>query len=175
VLGLEGIIAKRKGSIYEPGRRSGAWLKYKIYRSQFVIGGYTTGGPPFDALIVGVYEGARLNFVAKVRNGFVPRVRREVFDAMRDLETETCPFANLPEKKRTMWALTADEMKECRWVKPQLVAHNKESLVLIRSVKRGLILHFLFFKNEIRDFDAIAKGEGIKLPGEQQKSSVPRP
>jgi bifunctional non-homologous end joining protein LigD len=31
-LGLEGIIAKRKGSIYEPGRRSGAWLKYKIYR-----------------------------------------------------------------------------------------------------------------------------------------------
>jgi non-homologous end joining protein Ku len=38
---------------------------------------------------------------------------------------------------------------------------------LIRSVKRGLVLHFLFFKNEIRDFDAIAKGEGVKLPGEQ--------
>jgi len=38
---------------------------------------------------------------------------------------------------------------------------------LIRSVKRGLILHFLFFKNEIRDFDAIAKGEDIKLPSEQ--------
>ena len=34
-------------------------------------------------------------------------------------------------------------------------------------MKRGLILHFLFFKNEIRDFDAIAKGEDIKLPGEQ--------
>ena len=49
----------------------------------------------------------------------------------------------------------------------QTVFHNKESLVLIRSVKRGLILHFLFFKNEIRDFDAIAKGEGIKLPSEQ--------
>jgi len=45
--------------------------------------------------------------------------------------------------------------------------HNKESLVLIRSVKRGLILHFLFFKDEIRDFDAIAKGEDIKLPSEQ--------
>jgi bifunctional non-homologous end joining protein LigD len=52
-LGLEGIIAKRKGSLYEPGRRSGAWLKHKIYRSQeFVIGGYTPGNP-FDALIVG--------------------------------------------------------------------------------------------------------------------------
>ena len=38
---------------------------------------------------------------------------------------------------------------------------------MIRSVKRGLILHFLFFKDEIRDFDAIAKGEDIKLPSEQ--------
>jgi ATP dependent DNA ligase-like protein len=33
-----------------------------------------------------------------------------------------CPFTNLPEKRRTMWALTADEMKECRWLKPKLVA-----------------------------------------------------
>ena len=49
----------------------------------------------------------------------------------------------------------------------QTVFHNKESLVLIRSVKSGLVLHFLFFKNEIRDFDAIVKGEDIKLPGEQ--------
>jgi hypothetical protein len=54
----------------------------------------------------------------------------------------------------------------------QTVFHNKESLVLIRSVKRGLVLHFLFFKNEIRDFDAIAKGEGIKLPSEQLGSSI---
>jgi bifunctional non-homologous end joining protein LigD len=39
-LELEGVIAKRKGSPYEPGRRSGAWVKYKINRSQqFVIGG----------------------------------------------------------------------------------------------------------------------------------------
>jgi ATP dependent DNA ligase domain len=55
-LELEGVIAKRKGSLYESGRRSGAWVKYKINRSQeFVIGGYTVGNP-FDALIVGCYE-----------------------------------------------------------------------------------------------------------------------
>ena len=52
----------------------------------------------------------------------MPRVRREVFAALRDLEIETCPFANLPEKKRTMWALTAEQMKECRWLKPVRVA-----------------------------------------------------
>ncbi len=49
----------------------------------------------------------------------------------------------------------------------QTVFHNKESLVLIRSVKRRLVLHFLYFKDEIRDFDAIAKGDGVKLPAEQ--------
>ena len=121
-LELEGIIAKRKDSVYEPGRRSGAWLKYKINRSQeFVIGGYTTGNP-FDALIVGYYDGAELKFVAKVRNGFVPHVRKEVFQRFAGLTTTKCPFVNLPEKRRTIWALTADEMKECHWLKPSLVA-----------------------------------------------------
>jgi ATP-dependent DNA ligase len=104
------------------GRRSGAWVKYKINRSQeFVIGGYTPGNP-FDALIVGYYDGANLKFVAKVRNGFVPHVRREVFKRLAGFATEKCPSANLPEKRRTMWALTANEMKECRWLKPELVA-----------------------------------------------------
>ena len=121
-LGLEGLMAKRKGSLYEPGRRSGAWLKYKINQSQeFVIGGYTPGNP-FDALIVGYYEGSRLEFVAKVRNGFVPHVRREIFQLFASLETRECPFANLPEKRRTVWALTSEEMKNCHWLKPQLVA-----------------------------------------------------
>jgi DNA ligase D-like protein (predicted ligase) len=121
-LELEGIVAKRKDSCYEPGRRTGAWMKYKLNQSQeFVIGGFTPGNP-FDALIVGCYEGVNLNFVSKVRNGFVPHLRREVFQRFKALSNEKCPFANLPEKRRTMWALTADEMKECRWPKPRLVA-----------------------------------------------------
>jgi ATP-dependent DNA ligase len=75
-LELEGIIAKRKGSCYEPGRRSGAWLKFKLNRSQeFVIGGYTVGSP-FDALIVGCYDAGELRYVSKVRNGFNPRLGR---------------------------------------------------------------------------------------------------
>ena len=75
--GFEGIVAKRKDSVYESGKRTGAWVKYKVNRGQeFVIGGYTVGNP-FDALIVGYYEGQRLLYAAKVRNGFVPLVRRE--------------------------------------------------------------------------------------------------
>ena len=120
--GFEGIVAKRKDSCYEIGKRSGAWLKYKVNKAQeFVIGGYTPDNP-LDSLIVGYYEGDKLIFVSKVRNGFVPRLRREVWSKLKHLQTDTCPFADLPEKKRTQWALTREEMKNCVWLKPELVA-----------------------------------------------------
>jgi bifunctional non-homologous end joining protein LigD len=120
--GFEGIVAKRKHSLYEPGRRSGAWIKYKLDKSQeLVIGGYTRGNP-FDAIVVGHHDGGKLLFAAKVRNGFVPRVRRELAKQFEGLEIDTCPFANLPEGKRTPWALTSEEMKKCVWLKPELVA-----------------------------------------------------
>ena len=89
--GFEGIVAKRKDSFYESGKRSGAWVKYKVNRGQeFVIGGYTPGNP-FDALIVGYYEGERLLYAAKVRNGFVPLVRREVASKFKGLEIDDLP------------------------------------------------------------------------------------
>jgi ATP-dependent DNA ligase len=73
-------------------------------------------------LIVGYYEGERLLYAAKVRNGFVPQVRGEVASRFKGLEVDTCPFVNLPERKRTQWALTKEEMKNCAWLKPELVA-----------------------------------------------------
>jgi bifunctional non-homologous end joining protein LigD len=121
-LSLEGIIAKRKGSVYQPGKRTRAWLKYKINKAQpFVIGGYTRDNP-FDALLVGYYDGDTLLYTAKVRNGFVPRVRQEAARKIAGLETDICPFGNLPEKRRTQWALTREEMKHCIWLKPILIA-----------------------------------------------------
>jgi len=120
--GFEGIIAKRKDSCYEPGKRTGAWLKYKVNKGQeFVIGGYTRGNP-LDSIIVGYYQDDKLFYAAKVRNGFVPRLRREVADRLNGLETDACPFVNLPEKKRIQWALTKEQMKDCVWLRPELVA-----------------------------------------------------
>jgi DNA ligase D-like protein (predicted ligase) len=119
--GFEGVIAKRKDSCYESGKRSGAWAKYKVNKVQeFVIGGYTPGNP-LDAVIVGYYEDDHLLYAAKVRNGFVPRLRREVWQKLKGLEIAACPFANLPEKKRTQWSLTREEMKNCIWLRPELV------------------------------------------------------
>ena len=56
--GLEGLVAKRRDSRYEPGLRSGAWQKMRVNQGQeFVIGGYTVGSKTFDALIFGYYDG----------------------------------------------------------------------------------------------------------------------
>jgi ATP-dependent DNA ligase len=60
--------------------------------------------------------------ITKVRNRFVSLVRREVASRFKSLENDICPFANLPEKKRTQWALTKEEMENCVWLKPELVA-----------------------------------------------------
>jgi ATP-dependent DNA ligase len=49
-------------------------------------------------------------------------VRREVYGKLKGLEIAICLFVNLPEKKRTMWALTREEMRNCRWLRPKLVA-----------------------------------------------------
>ena len=72
-------------------------------------------------MIVGYYEGDKLIYAVKVRNGFVARMRREVWEKLKGLEITACPFVNLPEKKRAQFSLTREEMKNCIWLKPQLV------------------------------------------------------
>jgi DNA ligase D-like protein (predicted ligase) len=123
--GLEGLVAKRLDSRYEPGQRSGAWQKMRVNKGQeLVIGGYTPSDRNFDALVIGYYEGAKLIYAARTRNGFTPALRQALFEKIKPLETDKCPFANLPEKKAGRWGagLTAAKMAECRWLKPKLVA-----------------------------------------------------
>ncbi len=122
--GLEGVVAKRGDSIYEPGKRSGLWSKHRINQGQeFVVGGYTPGTQGFDALIVGFYRGKDLYFAARVRAGFVPATRRAVFAKIKNLKTAKCPFVNLPEQSAGRWGqgLTAEKMKGCVWLKPETV------------------------------------------------------
>jgi DNA ligase D-like protein (predicted ligase) len=122
--GLEGLVAKRRDSLYEAGQRSGAWQKMRVNRGQeFVIGGYTPSPKNFDALSFGYYEGERLIYVARTRNGFTPRSREKLFERMKKLESPKMPFANLPEARSGRWGqgLTAAKMAECRWLKPVLV------------------------------------------------------
>ena len=124
-LGLEGVIAKRRDSRYAAGQRSGAWVKLKLDRQQeFVVGGYRPGPHGVDALLVGYYEARQLRFAGKVRAGFTPHLRREVGDALKPLHAAACPFVDLPSSRATHWGggVTAEQMKEMQWLKPNAVA-----------------------------------------------------
>lgn len=70
--GLEGVVAKRRGSTYQTGKRSDDWVKVRANRvEEFVIGGYVPTARSFEAILVGRYEGRRLMYVGSVRAGFV--------------------------------------------------------------------------------------------------------
>ena len=122
---LEGIIGKRKDSLYESGKRTGAWIKHRLNSGQeLAIGGYVPGAHGLDCVIVGYYRGEDLIYVARVRNGFVPASWSQLFEKLRPLVTSECPFVNLPETHRSRWGegLTAEDMKKCVWLRPELVA-----------------------------------------------------
>jgi bifunctional non-homologous end joining protein LigD len=121
---LEGLVAKRRNSRYEPGQRSGAWQKMRINRGhEFVIGGYTLADRNFNALIFGYYNEGRLQYVTRTRNGFTRTSREQLFKKLKPLEIKNCPFANLPEARGGRWGagLTAAKMADCRWLNPVLV------------------------------------------------------
>lgn len=141
---LEGLVAKRRDSRYEPGQRSGAWQKMRINQGQeFVIGGYTPSPKNFDALIFGYYDGPKLMYVARTRNGFTPASREQLFGRFRGLETAHCPFVNLPEGGAGRWGqgLTAAKMKECRWslCRVRHRSHNVECRTMPHAFSGGSI------------------------------------
>jgi bifunctional non-homologous end joining protein LigD len=129
--GLEGLIGKQRDSVYEPGRRSGAWIKLKCVNEQeFVIGGYT---PPagarkhFGALLVGYDDKGRLLFAGKVGTGFDSKLLSTLHKKMRAEERSTCPFADLPSKQNGEWVqgITPGEMRKYTWVNPKFVCQVK--------------------------------------------------
>jgi len=132
-LGLEGLIGKREDSPYDPGGRSGSWVKLKLFLEQeFIIGGYTEPEGTrsgFDSIIVGFYEGNQLIFAGKVGSGFNSTLLRKLHSRFKKIARDFCPFANLPVSGASKWgqSLTAAEMKQCRWLDPQIVCQVKFS------------------------------------------------
>ena len=123
-LELEGIVAKRRGSTYQAGRRSPDWLKWQWkVQQEFVIGGFRPG-KPLDLIVVGYYdEAGKLTCAGKVRQRLNPWKRRELFRLLEPLVIAECPFANLPNSKRSHYGegVTAEDMQRYRWVRPEIV------------------------------------------------------
>jgi bifunctional non-homologous end joining protein LigD len=122
--GLEGIVGKQPNSVYEPGRRSGAWVKLKcVSEQEFVIGGYT---PPagarkyFGALLVGYYEKKKLLFAGKVGTGFDTKTLAALHNKFKAEGRDDCPFADLPSKQGGEWiqGITPGMMRKINWINP---------------------------------------------------------
>src|SRR5262249_216887 len=129
--GLEGLVAKRPNSVYESGRRSGAWDKFKITKAQeFVIGGYTLpegSRSHFGSLLVGFNSPEGLRFAGRVGTGFSDKLLASLYTKFQKFRQPTCPFINLPEKSKGRWGLgiTPAVMQRCQWVSPALIAQVK--------------------------------------------------
>src|SRR6516164_6828762 len=107
--GLEGLVAKRPNSVYESGRRSGAWVKFKITKSQeFAIGGYTLpqgNRKYFGSLLVRYRSPDGLIFAGRVGAGFSEKLLANLYTKFQRLRVSSCPFVNLPEKSKGRWGL----------------------------------------------------------------------
>lgn len=113
--GLEGVIAKRLGSVYDPGRRSGAWLKVKNVRSQeVVIGGWLPGkgrrSATLGALLAGYYENSDLRFAGKVGTGFSEEDLKLLVERLEPLRRDGSPFVGRQPERDSIF------------VEPKLVA-----------------------------------------------------
>ena len=116
--GLEGIIAKRRDSIY-PGKRSSFWLKFKIVQDiDVVIGGWTAprkSREHFGAVLMGLYDAdGNLEYIGSVGTGFTQDLLDSIYKTLQGLKTTDSPFRTAPKVKEAV-----------HWVKPELVARVK--------------------------------------------------
>ena len=116
--GLEGVVAKRLDSRYEPGKRPGTWRKVKnIRRQEAVIGGWRPGkgnrSGQIGSLLVGVHEDGGLVYAGHVGTGFTDRTLRQLTAQLAPLRRATSPFAA---------PLPADHARDAVWAEPVLVA-----------------------------------------------------
>ncbi len=116
LLGLEGVMAKRRDGAYASGRRSRTWVKIKHHRTQeVVVGGWTPGNgrraDSVGALLLGIPEAGRLRYVGKVGTGFTDAVLDDLAKRLAAHPRKTSPFESVP---------TA-EARVAHWVRPELV------------------------------------------------------
>ncbi|MGN6616090.1 MAG: non-homologous end-joining DNA ligase, partial [Ilyomonas sp.] len=125
-MGLEGIMAKKKDSLYIPDTRSKDWLKIKTEkRHEAVIGGYTRNEnttKKFSALLLGAYEHGVLKFTGPVGTGFSNQIQNELIEKMNELKTAICPFDTTPEYNKPSRFRPDPPKAEVTWLQPKLVA-----------------------------------------------------
>jgi bifunctional non-homologous end joining protein LigD len=122
---LEGIVAKKRGSPYRPGKRTREWIKIKtVHDGDVVVGGWSAGegtrARTFGAVLVGAYEGDDLRFIGAVGTGFSDAMLAEVMPQLMSIEIDQCPFAGGVDAVRA--GRFGKPIRQPHWVEPKLVA-----------------------------------------------------
>ncbi|MDQ3985527.1 MAG: non-homologous end-joining DNA ligase [Actinomycetota bacterium] len=123
--GLEGVVAKKLGSPYRPGRRSRDWLKIKVvHDTDVVVGGWSRGegsrATSFGSLLVGAYTEEGLTFLGAVGTGFSQKTLDDLMGRLQKLRTDRCPF--LEGSSGIKGGRFGKPIKNPSWVEPELVA-----------------------------------------------------
>ncbi|TMI89137.1 MAG: DNA ligase D [Bacteroidetes bacterium] len=124
-MGMEGIIAKKEDSVYIEGDRTREWLKIKSNkRHEVVIGGFTKNegtAKTFSALLVGVFDNGRLDYMGKIGTGFNDKMQKEMMAKMKKLETKKIPFTEEPDVNKPSRFRPNPPKATVTWLKPELV------------------------------------------------------
>ena len=124
-MGLEGIMAKRSDSVYNPDSRSKEWLKIKAsLRQEVVIGGFTKNdgsSKQFSSLLLGVYENGLFQYVGKVGTGFSDKMQKEMMQKFIPLITDKIPFTSEPDINKPSRFRPNPPHAVATWLKPSLV------------------------------------------------------
>jgi bifunctional non-homologous end joining protein LigD len=122
---LEGMIAKRIDSTYQPGARNNDWLKIKVNkRQEVVIGGFTRNDDSskiFSALLVGVWEKNQLVYTGKIGTGFSDKLQREMMTKFKPLITKEIPFSSEPDINKPSRFRPNPPHATATWLRPELV------------------------------------------------------
>jgi bifunctional non-homologous end joining protein LigD len=124
-MGMEGIMAKKEDSVYIEGDRTREWLKIKSnQRHEVVIGGFTQNegsGKTFSALLVGVFDNGRLDYMGKIGTGFNDKMQKEIMSKMKKLITDKVPFTEKPDVNKPSRFRPNPPKAKVTWLKPELV------------------------------------------------------
>jgi bifunctional non-homologous end joining protein LigD len=161
---LEGIVAKKIGDPY-PGRRSSSWLKIKLEKDlEAVIGGWTDPRGTreyFGALLVGLYERDRLEFIGGVGTGFTVAFQQRLWPQLQNLRVSECPFGEEPATRERAY-----------WIKPELVARvGFANWTAERQLRQSRFLGLL----EDHDPKSLTFESQMKEPMDAQESQTTPP